>query len=398
MRFCEMANQIGVTEYPELFDRIYKNIALDTPACDLELIDRLEKKYNLFGDYYSVLRETAQQVNADPIYSIWVKVASEYCLNHCPTVVPAVPDAARTGTAVTDLLLFYIILPRIPHSIDKYLSRGFEEEEINKLLKVYSSSIRASHNYIGRPALSLGYFRWMSHFAMGTIFETDGFQFDIKQLPDQATWLKNKQTGQIVPLVHSGTFHASGKCIAGTRGYKETEGAFTVTYTEDDENYYGHGVYDSVVNATGEVFSKALWEKVGAAGDVCLYIHIPNCADISRDTTMKACLNAKKIMQQKFPEYNAKLIYTSSWILNPMLKQMLGESAKIPQFLDCFIKYPSRDANGASVLSFVFDKKYENYADLPENTSLQRKLKQLYLDGGCLHSYSGAIYIGEESL
>ena len=52
-----------------------------------------------------------------------------------------------------------------------------------------------------------------------------------------------------------------------------------------------------------------------------------------------------------------------------------------------------KDAGGSAVFSFVFVRKPENLQDLPEDTSLQRKLKKLYLDGDCIHTYSGAIFM-----
>jgi hypothetical protein len=48
------------------------------------------------------------------------------------------------------------------------------------------------------------------------------------------------------------------------------------------------------------------------------------------------------------------------------------------------------------MIKFVFGKAYDDYNDLPEDTSLQRKMKELYLSGGCLHKYTGTIYIEEE--
>ena len=40
---------------------------------------------------------------------------------------------------------------------------------------------------------------------------------------------------------------------------------------------------------------------------------------------------------------------------------------------------------------FVFNGRPENLADLEETTSLHRKLKKVYLDGGYNHPYAGII-------
>ena len=83
-------------------------------------------------------------------------------------------------------------------------------------------------------------------------------------------------------------------------------------------------------------------------------------------------------------------IYASSWIIDPKLEELLGPQSKISAFLKLFVKYPKK-ADGSSVFMFVFDGKPEDLQDLEETTSLQRKLKRLYLDGGCIHTYAGII-------
>jgi len=55
-----------------------------------------------------------------------------------------------------------------------------------------------------------------------------------------------------------------------------------------------------------------------------------------------------------------------------------------------FAKHPIR-SSGKEVFKFVFLKRTDDYTTLPEDTSLQRKLKQIYLDGGCIHGYAGVI-------
>ena len=51
--------------------------------------------------------------------------------------------------------------------------------------------------------------------------------------------------------------------------------------------------------------------------------------------------------------------------------------------------------SGAAVFSFVFVRKPANLEDLEENTSLQRKVKKMYLEGDCIHTFSGAIFVEE---
>ena len=98
-----------------------------------------------------------------------------------------------------------------------------------------------------------------------------------------AQWLKNRETGHIMPVLTKGTFHKSGLMPLGSLNYEDPEDSFKVSFEEDEENYYGHGYVDWVVTREKQTYPKALWECVGRPGEPCLGIHIPVNTDISRE-------------------------------------------------------------------------------------------------------------------
>lgn len=108
----------------------------------------------------------------------------------------------------------------------------------------------------------------------------------------------------------------------------------------------------------------------------------------------KACAAARKIAVERYPECNIGVINCASWMLDPKLEPIMGKESRLAGFMNCFVKYPHKDP-GTAVFGFVFPKRYESYETLPEDTSLRRKLKQLYIDGGCIHGYSGILTIEE---
>ncbi len=395
MTLKEIANAIGIEQYPEGLDSVYVRLQnAEQPACDIALIDRLQEKYDFFGEFYELVKETAVQVNADPVRSSWVRVAADFAYHAEEEVAFTVPVPTSDGTAMNDLLPLYVILPQIPLAADTYRAKGFTEAEIVDIFKEFKSGIGIVRNQTGRPGVNKTYYWWLSIFSKAMIFNHMNLQFELYKLPDMALWLKNKQTKQIVPLMVKGTFHASGVQQLGSMGYEDPRGAFTPAFAEDEDNFYGHGVYDNVVSPKHETYPKTLWECVGRPCGACLNIHVPKGSDISRETVLAACKDAVAIAAQRYPEYpGICMVLGVSWLLNPTLKQIQGENSRITQFMECFTKYPNCDPRGLSLFNFVFGRQYENYKDLPENTSLQRKLKQLYLDGSCLHSYTGAIYI-----
>ena len=60
---------------------------------------------------------------------------------------------------------------------------------------------------------------------------------------------------------------------------------------------------------------------------------------------------------------------------------MTGEGSKLSGFANTFIRYPLK-GKGRNGFSNVFPGHRGPESDLPENTTLQRKIKALYLNGG----------------
>ena len=259
-----------------------------------------------------------------------------------------------------------------------------------ELNRDYSSGIRIVCDQTGMPGVNALYYWWLGIFAKASIFITYKFWFELRTLPANAVYLKNKKSGQVLPVMATGTYHRSGVQNLGSPAYEDADGAFTVQFREDEENYYGHGAFNSVVDPKEKTFPKTMWECVAGPGDGCLSIHIPRGADISAETLDKAVDAAYAIVKERYPEYDPKVIFGSSWILDPKLQEFVGPASKITGLQKAFCTYPQK-CNGKGLFGYVFPKNYESIETLPEETSLQRKLKKWYLDGGYIYDYAGAI-------
>lgn len=390
MIFSEIARLTGIKEYPEPMEGFY-DPSDSAPACDLSLLDSLQRDYDLFGSYYDLARQCGEQLNKDAIRSAWVKTAAAYFRAVEFTLAKSVPVPEADGTVYTSMLPLYVLLPQIPGSMAEYRRRGFSEEEIQQHIKVYKESIAFVEDHTGLPGIDARYFGWTAHFAKTQIVEVEGLQYEMRTLPKQVTYLRENATGQVVPVMSSGTFHRTGVQALGSAGYTDEDGAFTCTFREDGENYYGHAAYDCVVSPEEQTFPKKDWQCLIRPGDPCLGMHIPAKADISQVAMNRSIAAAQKLIAERFEEFGGSRIYCSSWLLDPQLGRLLGENANITAFQNRYIRFPQK-SSGMHVFGFAFPKRYKSFETLPEDSSLRRKLKQLYINGGYIYGYAGMIF------
>ena len=110
-------------------------------------------------------------------------------------------------------------------------------------------------------------------------------------------------------------------------------------------------------------------------------VHIPSDSVFTDANVEEALQMAKEFFAKYYPDY-ADCEYTCySWLLAPKLKELLSEDSNIILFQNRFHIH-TEDREPLSVLEWVFKvPKDADFATLPENTSLQRKIKAVLLQG-----------------
>lgn len=391
MKLLDAAASLGIGWYPEelnsIWDSLWGNVS---PACDLAYIDKLQTDYDTFGNYYGLVRETAEKVNCTPLYNTWVKTGIAYGKDRPFREVNNIPTPKQDGTAVSDLLPLYILIGLAPAGIDELRQRGFSEVEIGRLMHRFWDALDINRILHGTPAINNRYFGWLTRFVKAQIFELEVLQFEIAKAPKGAVYLRNKQSGKIYPFVSEGFVHRSGQQMLGSTGFENPEGTFEAKFDEDADNFYGYGCFDCVIDTEYKAYPKCEWEVYLRPGDDMLSFHIPRGSDISPETVRQQFEMGRKIARERYPEHKGFDIHGSSWILDPSLNEIIKPSSKIAQLMDLFTRYPLK-SDGDSVFIFVFDGKPDDLNDLPEDSSLRRGLKKMYLEGRYNHLYAGIV-------
>ncbi len=133
------------------------------------------------------------------------------------------------------------------------------------------------------------------------------------------------------------------------------------------------------------------YERIEKDGQTIIEIHIPSDADFSPSAVDESLECAKKFFREYYPEAEDSEYRCDSWLLDSQLKGMLKEGSNIIHFQNRFELLEEGEA-GTEFLEWVFHKNDTgdaDYAELPEDTSLQRNMKKHLLSGGVFRSVHG---------
>ena len=168
--------------------------------------------------------------------------------------------------------------------------------------------------------------------------------------------------------------------------YVDTMGAFSRFVREHRESYGCYG-FDRGFWTTRQVSARLFrigqleYELTTLEGEAIVSLHIPTDVNLSPEVLQPSIREGLVELYRLFPDYAGKKIYCHSWLMSPQLKEFLPENSNILCFQELFDMDPEATP-GNGVLLWVFKNPKLPREDYPEHTSLQRKLKQFFLNGG----------------
>jgi len=168
--------------------------------------------------------------------------------------------------------------------------------------------------------------------------------------------------------------------------YIDTMAAFSRFVREYQESYGCYG-FNRGFWTTRQVSCKLFrigqleYELTALGGEPIVSLHIPTDVDLHPDILRPSVKEGLSVFFRLFPEYAGRPVYCHTWLLSPQLKAFLPANSNIIRFQEMFDIDPE-GVPGNDVLLWVFKNPKLPKEDYPENTSLQRNLKQFFLAGG----------------
>ena len=396
MKLSDAARALGIEETP---DALLKFEGAHRSCCDRECLAHLERDYGMLGEYYAPVLRCMEEISANEALRTYTDAVVSYLYAVPLKEGAALSIAIPSDEEIAPYYLLTVLCGVIPRGIEEYRARGFSEAEIHTLL---SNDIRErvalAEDFSGEKGLPRGAFGWLLHYATARIFRAGIFNVTPRPLAsyEPAILLRHRKSGVYALVLTRGEFHRTGRML-GSGANKDEEGAFSAEFCETEDAFFGRRIAKDGSRALPEAYEypKREWECIAREGDGIVGIHIPRGAALTLENIQKSYAEAWRLSRERYPEEDVRAIHCATWMLDPQLKELVGEDSKLAGFLDTFLKYPV-GGDGSAVYYFVFQTRTESLCDLPERTSLQRKIKQLYLDGGCIYITGG--FVAEDAL
>ena len=127
----------------------------------------------------------------------------------------------------------------------------------------------------------------------------------------------------------------------------------------------------------------------------CVSIHIPSDARLEPELLNRSVADCRAFLADRFPAWSGLPFRCESWLLSPLLREWLPETARIPGFQRAFDidrVFPDDDA----AVEWVFhvaggQRDAFRLEEAPEDTLLQRRMKAHMLSGGCPGAAEGVL-------
>ena len=390
----------GCTGYPSRWNEIFDAVMADfdqngCPLTDPAYYDALHKTYGVLNKHLDVFKEAALAVSKrEPLARLLALLVAT--LKNRDTVnadlaelKPPVSPCGKPDLAV-DMLTGLALFAMVPYTAQKIAHRNLPPEVFHYVINNCEMCVDYYKARYGAPGCNL--IGWYQRAIEGHLIRIGRLEIQICATFRGGSVYENSK-GERVTLCHEREIHRDGFPL-GAHGFEDASGAFTATLTETDEAYTGYPyLANGYIQASTVTLPKAEWRQILTNGDPVIALHIPAGGGLTPESIDQAIAETKTFVKTYYPDIPYKAFVCSSWLLDPQLKSLVGNEANMAKFSARFTPMAQKD-DGNGVMNFIFfdpDRRIP-LQELPEDTRLQRALKQHYLSGRVIYVTYGYFF------
>lgn len=400
----ELMQRFGATKWPQRWRDLY-DAAMDDfeqngcPFTDPAYYEKLHRELGIFPKELDLYRRAAVEAGQDDTVARVLHLLCtalnepEHNAADCegfkftmpPEVDPYLPR---------DMLQALALCSQIPRCVANLRRRNLTDELIRTMLDPFENVVniyRSRHD--GQPGFDL--LDWFHRTIAGNLIRLGRLELEMNYpFTGTVRVFRNKQ-GDTVDLAHELAVHRSGMAL-GARLYEDEEGSWQADVVETDTYWEGYPFDEKgLVKKELVRLDKGEWELVLKKGDTVAQLHVPASGKLTRELVEDSLQQMRDFLVTYYPDYKYKAFAGTSWLLNPVLADLIGEDSNIIRFGRMFRPLTMK-MHGTSVFYFIFNRPNSNpdfdWNTLPENTRLEKALKEYYLSGKVVHETNGYFF------
>jgi len=397
MNLEKMQNVLSMQQIPPAFSDIYPRIAdtwQDHAASILSddyITKTLDDCYAL-ASYRTEILQSAQRVRQNPAMCLLVCLLEQWLREGGRPTSAVYTPPVGTDPAF-DFLHLFPAIPTMPDSVAYLRQRKVPEDIIAASMQEYDSTVANRKLSTGKPGLTAGILSWLCCVINNELIHIGCLKYNPPCKCLSGVRVYEHQDGTIAVLADNVQVHASGR-VLGSVGHTDPEGSFLAEIQTTESAVIGYPVVKGFIQKEPVTLPKAQWSLKLSPDDLLARVHIPRGGVFNRETIESSYQRAREIFVNCYPDRPLKGFHCCTWLLADELQTILKPTSNILAFQEPYIKIPTQ-TNGREAFSFVFPGCRTDAASIPtwpENTNLQRSIKQLYLDGGYLHEGTGFFF------
>lgn len=394
--------EVGCEKYPERWNEIFDAAMqeYDEKGCYLtkiEFYDELDAKYGCFSKYGDVYKAAAAQTAQDEALGRFLTLLAmalqddEHRKEDLKGFKRPVTPEGKVPLAY-EMVTGLALCSQLESGAENMRKRKFPENLIKEVLTQAVGGVSTSERKNnGAPGFEL--LGWSQHYINGELLTIERLEIEfLSKFSGRAIVFKNKD-GEIVALAENFELNRDGFAL-GSAHFEGEEGSWTAIVEETENAWVGYPFKENGYVSNEKIeLPKNEWEKVLEKGDPVIRLHIPPIGKMTPELIDLTLEETKKFAREHYPDFEYKAFACHSWLIDPQLDEILNSESNIVKFRQRFhsLTYKS---SGKDVFNFIFNKPDMNFdiQDLPEDSSLQRALKNHYLNGKAIYELEGFFF------
>ena len=384
------------TRWNEIFDTVMADF--DQNGCkmtDPAYYDMLHNTYGVLTKHLDVFKQAAAAVvEREPLARLLALLvaALEDRANITADLKEFKPPVSPEGThdLATDMLTGLALFAMVPYTAKKIAHRDLPADVFHYIINNCEMCVDYYKARYGAPGCNL--IDWYQLPIEGHLFRIGRLEIQLCSKFRGGSVYENAK-GERVTLCHDRLLHRDGFPL-GSYGFEEEAGAFDATLTETDTAYVGYPYLpNGYISKSTVTLLKSEWKQVLTNGDPVIALHIPAGGGLSPEIVDETLAKTKDFVAVHYSDIPYKAFTCSSWLLDPQLVDLAGATSNIAKFCKRFTPMAQK-SQGNGVMNFIFfdpDRRIP-LQDLPEDTRLQRALKQHYLNGRVIYETYGYFF------